>query len=166
VETNMGFAWRPHDNTRWAGFGKFTYLYDVASLGQEGGNLYDQRSQILSLEGIRQLGARWEVAGKLASRWGDYRTGRGEGAWLDSRADFAALQLRYRLFGEWEGLAEHRWLKVRDGGVRKGWLVGVDRRVGENFKVGVGYNFTEFSDDMTELKYDQKGFFLNMAGYY
>jgi hypothetical protein len=166
VETNMGFAWRPHDNTRWAGFGKFTYLYDVASLGQEGGNLYDQRSQILSLEGIRQLGARWEVAGKLASRWGDYRTGRGEGAWLDSRADFAALQLRYRLFGEWEGLAEHRWLKVRDGGVRKGWLLGVDRRVGENFKVGVGYNFTEFSDDMTELKYDQKGFFLNMAGYY
>ncbi|MGX9190526.1 hypothetical protein [Stenotrophomonas sp. Ker107b] len=166
VETNMGFAWRPHDNTRWAGFGKFTYLYDVASLGQEGGNLYDQRSQILSLEGIRQLGARWEVAGKLASRWGDYRTGRGEGAWLDSRADFAALQLRYRLFAKWEGLAEHRWLKVRDGGVRKGWLVGVDRRVGENFKVGVGYNFTEFSDDMTELKYDQKGFFLNMAGYY
>ncbi|NWF31713.1 hypothetical protein HH110_01485 [Stenotrophomonas sp. SAM-B] len=166
VETNMGFAWRPHDNTRWAGFGKFTYLYDVASLGQEGGNLYDQRSQILSLEGIRQLGARWEVAGKLASRWGDYRTGRGEGAWLDSRADFAALQLRYRLFAQWEGLAEHRWLKVRDGGVRKGWLVGVDRRVGENFKVGVGYNFTEFSDDMTELKYDQKGFFLNMAGYY
>nr|WP_253247698.1 TonB-dependent receptor [Stenotrophomonas maltophilia] len=166
VETNMGFAWRPHDNTRWAGFGKFTYLYDVASLGQEGGNLYDQRSQILSLEGIRQLGARWEVAGKLASRWGDYRTGRGEGAWLDSRADFAALQLRYRLFAQWEGLAEHRWLKVREGGVRKGWLVGVDRRVGENFKVGVGYNFTEFSDDMTELKYDQKGFFLNMAGYY
>ncbi|MDX3935700.1 TonB-dependent receptor [Stenotrophomonas sp.] len=166
VETNMGFAWRPHDNTRWAGFGKFTYLYDVASLGQEGGNLYDQRSQILSLEGIRQLSARWEVAGKLASRWGDYRTGRGEGAWLDSRADFAALQLRYRLFAQWEGLAEHRWLKVRDGGVRKGWLVGVDRRVGENFKVGVGYNFTEFSDDMTELKYDQKGFFLNMAGYY
>jgi len=166
VETNMGFAWRPHDNTRWAGFGKFTYLYDVASLGQEGGNLYDQRSQILSLEGIRQLGARWEAAGKLASRWGDYRTGRGEGAWLDSRADFAALQLRYRLFAQWEGLAEHRWLKVREGGVRKGWLVGVDRRVGENFKVGVGYNFTEFSDDMTELKYDQKGFFLNMAGYY
>ena len=166
VETNMGFAWRPHDNTRWAGFGKFTYLYDVASLGQEGGNLYDQRSQILSLEGIRQLGARWEVAGKLASRWGDYRTGRGEGAWLDSRADFAALQLRYRLFAQWEGLAEHRWLKVREGGVRKGWLVGVDRRVGENFKVGVGYNFTEFSDDMTELKYDQKGFFLNMAGFY
>ena len=166
VETNMGFAWRPHDSTRWAAFGKFTYLYDVASLGQEGGNLYDQRSQVVSLEGIRQLTDRWEVAGKLASRWGDYRTGRGEGAWLDSRADFAALQLRYRLFEKWEGLAEHRWLKVRDGGVRKGWLLGVDRRIGDNFKIGAGYNFTGFSDNLTELKYDQKGFFVNLAGYY
>jgi len=166
VEANAGVAWRPQDSTRWAGFGKVTYLYDVASLGQEGGNRYDQRSQVLSLEGIRQLGARWEMAAKLAARWGEYRTGRGTGPWLDSRADFAALQLRYRLLQTWEGLAEHRWLKVRDGGVRKGWLVGVDRRLGENFKVGVGYNFTTFSDTLTELEYDQKGVFLNLAGYY
>lgn len=166
VESNLGFAWRPHDNTRWAAFGKYTYLYDVASLGQEGVTVYDQKSQILSFEGVMQLTDRWEVAGKFASRWGEFRTGRGQGPWLDSRADFAAGQLRYRLFQQWEALAEHRWLKVRDGGVRKGWLVGVDRRIGENFKVGLGYNFTEFSDDMTELQYDQEGFFLNLAGYY
>jgi len=166
VESNLGFAWRPHDNTRWAAFGKYTYLYDVASLGQEGVTVYDQKSQILSFEGVMQVTDRWEVAGKFASRWGEFRTGRGQGPWLDSRADFAAGQLRYRLFQQWEALAEHRWLKVRDGGVRKGWLVGVDRRIGENFKVGLGYNFTEFSDDMTELQYDQKGFFLNLAGYY
>ncbi len=166
VESNLGFAWRPHDNTRWAAFGKYTYLYDVASLGQEGVTVYDQKSQILSFEGVMQVTDRWEVAGKFASRWGEFRTGRGQGPWLDSRADFAAGQLRYRLFQQWEALAEHRWLKVRDGGVRKGWLVGVDRRIGENFKVGLGYNFTEFSDDMTELRYDQKGFFLNLAGYY
>ncbi len=166
VESNLGFAWRPHDNTRWAAFGKYTYLYDVASLGQEGVTVYDQKSQILSFEGVMQVTDRWEVAGKFASRWGEFRTGRGQGPWLDSRADFAAGQLRYRLLQQWEALAEHRWLKVRDGGVRKGWLVGVDRRIGENFKVGLGYNFTEFSDDMTELQYDQKGFFLNLAGYY
>ena len=29
-----------------------------------------------------------------------------------------------------ERLAEHRWLKVHDGGVCKGWLLGVDRRAG------------------------------------
>jgi outer membrane protein assembly factor BamA len=166
AEGNVGFAWRPHDNTRWAAFGRYTYLYDVATLGQEGGNTYDQRSQVLSFEGISQLDERWELAGKLASRWGDYRTGRGAGSWLDSRADFAALQLRYHLIKQWEGLAEYRWLKVRDGGTRQGGLIGLDRQLGENFRVGVGYNFTDFSDDLTDLEYDHHGWFLNLAGYY
>ncbi|MCI4567004.1 hypothetical protein [Lysobacter sp. CFH 32150] len=166
AEANLGFAWRPHDNTRWAAFGKYTYLYDLATLGQEGGVQFDQKSQVLSLEAIYQLDDRWELAGKLASRWGDYRMGRGTGTWLDSRADFAAAQVRYHLIAKWEGLAEYRWLGVRDGGDRRGWLVGVDRQLGDNFKVGLGYNFTDFSDDLTDLEYDNKGWFLNLAGYY
>lgn len=166
VEANLGFAWRPHDNTRWAAFGKYTYLYDVASLGQEGGNRYDQRSQILSFEGITRLDDRWELAGKLATRRGDYRTGRGTGPWLDSSVEFAAIQVRYHLVAKWEGLAEYRWLAVKDGGDKRGWLVGVDRQIGENFKFGVGYNFTEFNDDLTELEYDNKGWFLTLSGYY
>ena len=166
TEGNAGFAWRPQDNTRWAAFGKFTYLYDLATIGQEGGAVYDQRSQVIALEAIHQPGANWEVAGKLASRWGDYRVGRGSGAWLDSRADFAAGQVRYHLVAQWEGLAEYRWLGVRDGGDRRGWLLGVDRQIGENFKLGVGYNFTDFSDDLTDLAYDRRGWFLNLAGYY
>lgn len=166
AEANVGFAWRPHDDTTWAAFGKFTYLYDRATLGQEGGAEFDQRSQVLAFEAIRQLGDRWELAGKLASRWGDYRLGRGTGAWLDSRADFGALQARYHLVHKWDALAEYRWLGVRDGGDRTGWLVGVDRQVGDNFKVGVGYNFTDFSDDLTDLSYDNRGVFLNLAGYY
>jgi hypothetical protein len=166
AEVNLGFAWRPHDNTRWAMFGKYSYLYDLATLGQVGGASYDQRSQVLALEGIVQLDDRWELAGKLASRWGDYRMGRGAGAWLDSRADFAALQLRYRLVERWDALVEYRWLGVRDGGDRKGFLVGVDRQLSRNFRIGLGYNFTDFSDDMTHLRYDNKGWFLNIAGYY
>jgi len=166
AEANFGFAWRPHDNTRWAAFGKYTYLYDLATLGQEGGVQFDQKSQVLSLEGIYQLDDRWEFAGKLAGRWGDYRMGRGTGTWLDSRADFVAAQVRYHLIAKWEGLAEYRWLGVRDGGDRRGWLVGVDRQLGDNFKIGLGYNFTDFSDDLTDLEYDNKGWFLNLAGYY
>ncbi|RZA33386.1 MAG: hypothetical protein EOP92_21155 [Lysobacteraceae bacterium] len=166
AEANIGFAWRPHDNTRWAAFGKYTYLYDVATLGQEGGNQYDQRSQILSFEGITQLNDRWELGAKVARRSGDYRTGRGTGPWLDSDVDFAAIQVRFRLIARWEGLAEYRWLAVKDGGDKRGWLVGVDRQISENFKIGVGYNFTEFSDDLTDLEYDNRGWFLNLAGYY
>ncbi|MGY4517497.1 hypothetical protein [Lysobacter sp. HA18] len=166
AESNLGFAWRPHDTTRYALFGKYTYLLDQASPGQEGGAQYDQRSQVLSLEGVVQLGDRWSLAPKLASRWGDYRLGRGEGAWLDSRADFGAVQLRYHLPKNWDALAELRQLDVQDGGTRRGGLIGVDRQLGDNFKIGVGYNFTDFSDDLTDLDYDHHGFFLNLAGFY
>lgn len=49
---------------------------------------------------------------------------------------------------------------------RWGWLVGADRRIGDNFKLGARYNFTRFSDDLTDLQQDHKGWFLNIAGYY
>src|SRR5690606_24356275 len=165
-EVNLGFAWRPHDGTGWAAFGKYTYLYDLASSGQLGGAVHDQRSHVLAFEGIHQLDERWQLAGKFASRWGDYRLGRGVGPWLDSRATLGALQLRLRMRFEWDALAEFRRLDVSDGGARDGWLAGVDRRIGENFKIGVGYNFTSFSDDLTDLEYDHRGWFLNLAGYY
>lgn len=166
IEGNAGFAWRPHDSTRNALFGKATYLYDVATLGQDGGAQVDQRSRVVSFEGVFALSHRVSLAPKFAARWGDYRLGRGTGPWLDSRADFAALQLRYHLPGAWDALAEGRWLGVRDGGDRRGALVGVDRQVGEHFRIGAGYNFTDFSDDLTDLEYDHRGFFLNLAGFY
>lgn len=166
VEGNLGFAWRPHDDTRRALFGKYTVLLDRASAAQEGGAQYDQRSQVASLEGVFALGDRWSLAPKLATRWGEYRLGRGVGEWLDSRADFMALQLRYHLPGAWDALAEVRQLDARLGGTRRGGLLGVDRQIGGNFKIGVGYNFTDFSDDLTDLEYDHRGFFLNLAGFY
>lgn len=166
AETNLGFAWRPHDSTRWAAFGKYTWLYDRASQGQEDASQYDQRSHVLSFEAVVQINGQWQLAGKLAGRRGDYRMGRGSGPWLDSRTEFAALQLRYQLAGNWDALAEHRWLRVEDGGDRRGWLIGVDRRINDHMKIGVGYNFTDFSEDLTQLSYEYEGWFLNITGYY
>jgi hypothetical protein len=31
-------------------------------------------------------------------------------------------------------------------------------------KLGVGYNFTDFSDDLTDLNFDDRGAFLNVTG--
>jgi len=55
---------------------------------------------------------------------------------------------------------------VQAGGTRQGWLVGLDRDIGKNFRIGAGYNFTEFSDDLTDFDYDHEGWFLNMVGMY
>jgi hypothetical protein len=45
---------------------------------------------------------------------------------------------------------------------RSGALLGVYRYMGDHLKVVVGYNFTDFSDDLTELNYENHGFFINL----
>jgi hypothetical protein len=167
VEGNVGFAYRPAANDRLALLGKFSYLYDLSSLGQDTLADFDQRSRIVSLEGIYRLTRQWEVAGKLARRDGEARLARAAGPWFDTTADFAAAQARYNLHRKWDALAEYRWLRVDENdSERAGWLVGVDRHLGDNFRLGVGYNFTSFSDNLTVLDYDQKGWFLNVTGTY
>lgn len=161
VEGNVGFAWRPWNSTRWGLFGRYTYLYDLATLGQDGGAQVDQRSYIPSLEGVFKYDVHWEFALKLARREGEVRLGRDAGPWFDSAANFAAIQARYDLFSQWHALLEYRWLEVKDGGNKQGALIGVDRDFGKNFRFGIGYNFTEFSDDLTDFDYDHRGFFIN-----
>ncbi|QOW24192.1 hypothetical protein INQ43_10840 [Lysobacter sp. H23M47] len=166
AEANLGFAYRPWNSTRWGLFGRYTYLYDLSTLGQVGGADYDQRSQVLSLEGVYKHDQHWEYAAKLARREGEVRYGRGTGAWADSATTFAAGQVRYELIQKWHALAEYRWLDVDNGGTKQGWLAGVDRDINRNFRLGVGYNFTDFSDDLTNFDYHHKGWFINLVGSY
>jgi hypothetical protein len=42
--------------------------------------------------------------------------------------------------------------------------IAIYRYLGEHLKVGVGYNFTDFSDDLTGLSYDHQGVFFNLIG--
>ncbi|MDH5821964.1 hypothetical protein QFW77_03010, partial [Luteimonas sp. RD2P54] len=166
IEGNFGFAYRPWDSSRWGLFGRYTYLYDLATLGQVGGAQYDQKSQVLAFEGVYRIDQHWELAAKLARREGEVRFGRGTGAWFDSATTFAAGQVRYELREKWHALAEYRWLDVKDGGTRQGFLVGVDRDLNHYFRIGAGYNFTDFSDDLTDFDYDHKGWFVNFVGSY
>ena len=64
-------------------------------------------------------------------------------------------------------MAEIRWLQTEEAdNARSGLLVSVNRHIADHFKVGVGYNFTDFSDDLTDLDYDHEGWFLNVIGKY
>jgi hypothetical protein len=168
MESNIGFAWRPAQSSRHALLGKYTFLYDVSALPQTGINvaLFDQRSHVLALEGIYQLDRQWEFASKVMRREGEVRFGRFEGQWTDSATSFLAGQARYRLADVWYGLVEYRWLGVQDGGNRQGALIGVDRDIGERLRIGAGYNFTDFSDDLTDFDYDHQGWYFNLVGKY
>ena len=166
-ETNVGFAWRPWNSVRWTVLGKYTYLYDLASPGQtESDSYYDQRSSVFSLEGVYRLDTQWEFAAKLATREGEARAGRGVGGWYDNRATMLAGQARRYVFGGFSLMGEYRVLRATEGGTRKGWLASVDYDVSKHFRMGLGYNFTDFNDDMTKLGYRYQGVFLNVVGYY
>ncbi|MEM7432618.1 MAG: OmpA family protein [Pseudomonadota bacterium] len=172
VEGGLGLAYRPVEHNRLNWLAKYTYLYDLTSSAQADlfGSLAsrtDQRSHILSVEGVKRFGPRWSLGGKLAQRVSELRIDRSTGVWFDSTTNFAALRLRYHLVRNWDAMAEYRWLEVEEArNRREGWLIGVDRHVGEHFKVGIGYNFTDFSDDLTQLDYEFDGVFLNVLGKY
>lgn len=164
IESGVGFAWRPWDSNQWTLLGRYNFYYDNSSDGQISDG-YDQRSHIFSLEGIYKLNAQWEFASKLAYRKSEKRYSYLD-QWFDSSASFAAFQARYDLIDQWHLLGEYRLLKVKDGGVKQGMMVGIDRDITRNLRFGVGYNFTDFSDDLTKQDYKYRGFFINMVGYY
>ncbi|MDH3588162.1 MAG: OmpA family protein, partial [Gammaproteobacteria bacterium] len=165
-EAGLGFAYRPVANSRLNLLAKYTFLYDLPAPDQIGGGT-DQRSHVVSLEGIYRLNPRWELGGKLAQRSGELRVDRDFGRWFESTTNFLALRGRYHLIRRWDAMLEYRTLDVDEAGsTRDGWLVSLDRHMNDHFRLGVGYNFTDFSDDLTNLDYDHDGWFINAIGKY
>lgn len=175
-ETNFGLALRPWNTTRWSLLGKLTYLYDRQSFGQladtsgiPGSYDFDQKSFVSSLEGIYQPHQRVEITAKGAVRIGELRNrlSSANDRWFKSTTQFGALQLRYQVWGKWDALGEARWRgNVESEDNRRGFLVGIDRRITDFLHLGVGYNFTDFSDNLTDLDYNDRGWFINIVGIY
>lgn len=62
-------------------------------------------------------------------------------------------------------LGEYRRLEVDEiGDEKSGALLGIDFQLGDHVSLGLGYNFTDFNDRLTNLDYDSKGWFLNLTG--
>jgi len=166
VELDLGFAYRPHFSDRLNILGKYAFLYDLPSSGQDT-SATDRRDHVFSLEGLYDFNNEWEFGAKLAWRSGDVRQQRGAGPWFETGARLAVLRARYHMIKNWDGLFEYRWLETEEGDdSRDGALAGVYRHVGDHMKVGVGYNFTDFDDDLTNNDYDADGWFFDIIGKY
>lgn len=169
-ELVLAGAYRPTDDDRLNLLAKYTYLYDLPSPAQVNGlglNLdYAQRSHIAAVDGTYQFTPRFAAGAKVAYRVGSLRPSRDASApWFSSEAVFWAIRADYRVIAQWDVLAEVRQLSVTEAkDSRLGALVGIYRHLGNHLKIGVGYNFTDFSDDLSDLSYDEKGVFVNIIG--
>jgi outer membrane protein OmpA-like peptidoglycan-associated protein len=167
IEFVSGAAYRPIDNDRWNTLIKYTYFYDLPSPGQvdrESVRLdFAQKSHVFSLDTIVDLRPWVSVGFKYGLRVGELRASRTEGEWFDSRADLIVGRLDFHWVKEWDAVVEARRLHAYEANdTRGGFLVAVYRHFGEHFKAGIGYNFTDFSDDLTDLSFRSRGVFVNL----
>jgi hypothetical protein len=166
VEAVTGFAYRPVAYDRFNMLFKYTYFYDLPSPGQLtlGGWIadYAQQSHVLSVDGSFDLNPWLTVGAKYAFRAGELRDNRTGGPWFDSQAHLIIGRADLKVVKQWDLMGELRLLDVPTANDRRfGALVGVYRHINDNIKMGVGYNFTDFSDNLTHLNYDRRGVFIN-----
>jgi len=169
TEAVVGYAYRPVKHDRLNILTKYTYFYNVPTTDQLGlqntATEFIQKSQIASLDLTFDVTANWSVGGKYAYRLGKASLDRVQRNFFDNAARLAVLRADWRFRTGWESMAEVRTLDLTNiNQRRRGALAAVYRYIGKNLKVGVGYNFTDFSDDLTDLKYDHKGVFINFVG--
>ena len=169
TEAVVGYAYRPVRNDRLNAIAKYTYFYNVPTTGQVGlqntSAEFLQKSHIAALDLTYDLTANWSVGSKYAYRIGQESLDRVHPNFFENPAQLAVLRVDWRFLKEWDTLAEVRTLYLPDvNQQRRGVLTAIYRRISKNLKAGVGYNFTDFSDDLTNLKYNHKGVFLNLVG--
>src|SRR5215469_11653745 len=169
TEAVVGYAYRPVTNDRLNALVKYTYFYNVPTTDQVGmqniATQFLQKSHIAAVDLTYDLTANWSIGSKYAYRMGEASLDRVQQNFFDDAAQLEVLRVDWRFFKEWESLAEVRTLNLAEGSQRRsGVLTAIYHHLGKDLKVGVGYNFTNFSDDLTDLKYNHKGVFLNIVG--
>jgi predicted porin len=169
TEAVLGCAYRPVYHDRLNALLKYTYFYNVPPADQvTGANTasdFIQRSHIGSVDVMYDLTSRWTVGAKYAYRHGEVAQDRENRDFFDSRAHLYVLRADWHFIHNWDALVEVRKLDLPDAeDSRSGALLGIYRHLGDHIKVGVGYNFSDFSDDLTQLDYKHQGLFINVIG--
>ena len=169
TERVFGFGYRPIDNDRLNVLAKYTYFYNMPAADQvtiENTAVdFIQKSNIISLDVMYDLTQRWTIGGKYGHREGEVAYDRVDPEFFSNSADLYVLRADWHFVHKWDLLVEGRKLEQPDiDDSRSGTLAALYRQFGKHIKFGVGYNFTDFSDDLTDLDYDSKGWFVNIIG--
>jgi uncharacterized repeat protein (TIGR01451 family) len=165
-EAVLGYAYRPVSHDRLHVLGKFTYFYNVPStdqLSRQGTPIhFVQKSYVGALDVTYDLTDSWSIGGKYAYRRGEVSLDREDPDFFNNDAHLYILRADWRFRRAWEATVEGRMLDLDER--KAGALVALYRYLGEHFKVGIAYNFTDFSEDLTDLSFEHHGIFFNIVG--
>ncbi|HEY3487199.1 MAG TPA: flagellar motor protein MotB, partial [Gammaproteobacteria bacterium] len=169
TEFVLGYAYRPVMHDRLNMLIKYTFFENLPAAEQETLNDtradFIQRSNIMALDVTYDLTQRWTLGTKLAQRLGEVALEREDPQFFESNANLYVLRADWNIIRNWDWLIEARALEVEQAeDVRKGYLTAGYWHLNDNIKLGAGYNFTDFSDDLTDLDFNSKGAFINIIG--
>jgi hypothetical protein len=169
TEAVLGYAYRPVDWDRLHTLVKYTYFENMPTTDQvtlqNTPAQFIQKSHVAAIDATYDINQYFSIGGKYGYRLSQVSLDREHPHFFDNNAHLYILRGDYRFLKNWEGTVEGRMLDLTDLDERKiGSMFTIYRYLGNNFKVGVGYNFTDFSDDLTDLSYDHQGVFFNLVG--
>jgi hypothetical protein len=169
TEAMLGLAFRPVDNERLNALFRVQYFDDLGPVGQITGSGQTQSpkqtSTIVSADFNYDLTQHLSFGAKYGYREGRVSLSRDSDTFVTADAHLGVLRLNYDLAKEWEVMGEVRGLWVTQArDQRMGALGAIYRHLGENVKVGIGYSWSDFSDDLTDQSYSSQGPFLNLIG--
>jgi hypothetical protein len=165
-ERTIGLAYRPTKNDRFNSLAQYTRLLDFRPVapGELSGS--ETVMDVVSFETLFQINPRLEWVTKNAARFQEERIPGQPGSEADT---YLAIQ-RFNV-NVWKPIDlgfEYRLLRQEEADdQRAGWLSEVMWKVKKHFRVGGGYNFTDFSDDeFSQNDYSVHGWFLRVQGRY
>ena len=169
TEGVVGFGYRPIDHDRLNVLAKYTYFYNMPATDQVNTqgtpSQFLQKSHVASIDATYDLTDSWTLGGKYAYRRGEVSLDRVNPQFFDSDAHLFIVRADYRFLRNWETSLEGRTLYLPDlSDQRSGAVFTIYRYLGKHFKIGIGYNFTDYSDDLTDLDFDRHGLFINLIG--
>jgi hypothetical protein len=127
----------------------------------------EKTDRVLSLQTVVDLHRRVSLTEKYAIR--DRRIDQSVVADLKSRLSLWINRFNYHLSDTWDAALEYRTLTMDEGAdnASDGFLFEVNRLFFGHLRLGVGYNFTDFTDnEFSANDYSAKGYFFRVQGKY
>ena len=163
-ELVFGSAYRPVDIDWLNLLAKYTYLEDSSPSSQSDINdIEKEKAHVFAAEGVIDLSDKWQLSEKIAYKISEEKV---TGFDFTKTSTWLLInRLGYNIDEEWQIAGEYRLLTQKQADDQKhGALIELSRNIGEFIQIGVGYNFTDFNDDLTRLDYTAHGPFFRITG--
>jgi outer membrane protein OmpA-like peptidoglycan-associated protein len=165
-EQGLGLAYRPvrHD---WLNL--LARYSEIRNLPPDSQTLVrdETTDQVFSLQTVVDLHRRLRLTEKYAVR--DRKIDQDVLDDLESQMRLWINRFDYHLNDSWDAALEYRQLRMTEPGdnLRDGFLFEINRLFFKHMRLGIGYNFTDFTDNELSLNdYSAKGFFFRIQGKY